>query len=122
MIERICQLVGGLPLALRLVGSYLALHPEEAEDYLAWLEEDVWQALDQGAPPARACPSCLARSVARVSAEAQAALGVIGLLALAPFAGELVTDVLQVAPRAARRALGELVDYGLLVHWARSTK
>src|SRR6266478_2157710 len=48
VIERICQLVGGLPLVLRLVGSYLALNPDDAEDYLAWLEEDVWQALDQG--------------------------------------------------------------------------
>jgi tetratricopeptide (TPR) repeat protein len=115
VIERICQLVGGLPLALRLVGSYLALHPDEAEDYLAWLEEDVWQALDQGHTTRKSVPLLLARSVARVSAEAQAALGVIGMFALAPFARELVTDVLQVAPRTASRALVELVDYGLLV-------
>src|SRR5712692_400180 len=115
VLERICQLVGGLPLALRLVGSYLALHPEEAEDYLAWLEEDVWQALDQGRTSRKSVPLLLARSVARVSAEAQTALGVIGLLALAPFARELVTDVLQVTARAASRALLELVDFGLLV-------
>ncbi len=115
VIERICQLVGGLPLALRLVGSYLALHQDEAEDYLVWLEEDVWQALDQGSTTRKSVPMLLARSVARLSAEAQAALEVIGLLALAPFARELVTDVLEVAARAASRALGELVDYGLLV-------
>jgi len=42
-------------------------------------------------------------------------LGVIGLLAQAPFARELVTDVLDVPARAARLALTELVDYGLLV-------
>jgi len=115
VIERTCQLVGGLPLALRLVGSYLALHQDEAEDYLAWLEEDVWQALDQGRTTRKSVPMLLARSVAHLSAEAQAALGVIGLLALAPFARELVTDVLEVAARAASRVLGELVDYGLLV-------
>ncbi len=42
-------------------------------------------------------------------------LGVIGLFALAPFEREVVTNVVQVAARAASRALGELVDYGLLV-------
>ena len=35
--------------------------------------------------------------------------------ALAPFAWELVADVLKFAPAAARRALEEVVDYGLLV-------
>jgi len=120
VIERICQLVGGLPLALRLVGSYLALHQDEAEDYLAWLEEDVWQALDQGRTTRKSVPMLLARGVARLSAEAKAALGVIGLLALAPFARELVTDMLEVAARAASRALGELVDYGLLVRLGKA--
>jgi tetratricopeptide (TPR) repeat protein len=115
VIERIVQLVGGLPLALRLVGSYLALHPDEAEDYLAWLEEDVWQALDQGSTTRKSVPTLLGRSVARLSADAQSVLGVIGLFALAPFEREVVTDVVQVAARATSRALLELVDYGLLV-------
>src|SRR5437660_255285 len=84
--------MGARTLARRLVGSYLALRPDEAEDYLAWLEEDVWQALEQGSSTHKSVPRLLARSVACVSAEAQAALGVIGLLALAPFARELVTD------------------------------
>jgi hypothetical protein len=115
VIERICQLVGGLPLALRLVGSYLALHPDEAEDYLAWLEEDVWQALGQGSTTRKSVPTLLGRSVARLSVDTQSALGVIGMFALAPFERALVTDVVQVSARAANRALGELVDYGLLV-------
>jgi tetratricopeptide (TPR) repeat protein len=115
VIERICQLVGGLPLALRLAGSYLALNPDEAEDYLAWLEEDVWQALDQGSTTRKSVPTLLGRSVARLSADAQSVLGVIGMFALAPFERELVTDVVQVAALAASRALGELVDFGLLV-------
>jgi tetratricopeptide (TPR) repeat protein len=115
VIERIVQLVGGLPLALRLVGSYLALHPDEGEDYLAWLEEDVWQVLDQGSTTHKSVPTLLGRSVAHLSADAQSVLGVIGMFALAPFERAFVTDVVQVAARAASRALGELVDYGLLV-------
>ena len=31
IIRQICQLIGNLPLALRLAGRYLALHQEEAE-------------------------------------------------------------------------------------------
>jgi tetratricopeptide (TPR) repeat protein len=112
---RICQLVGGLPLALRLAGSYLALHPDEGEEYLAWLEEDLWEALDQGSSSRKSVRILLERSVARLRPEAQAVLRLVGLLALAPFARELVTDVLEFTPAAARRALEEVVDYGLLV-------
>jgi tetratricopeptide (TPR) repeat protein len=115
VIERIVQLVGGLPLALRLAGSYLALHPEEGEEYLAWLEEDLWGALDQGSSSHKSVPILLERSVARLRPEAQAVLRLVGLLALAPFTRELVADVLEFAPAAASRALLELMDYGLLV-------
>jgi len=112
---RICQLVGGLPLALRLAGSYLALHPEEGEEYLAWLEEDLLGALDQGSSSRKSVPVLLERSVARLRPEAQTVLRLVGLMALAPFARELVADVLEFAPAAAWRALDEVVDYGLLV-------
>jgi tetratricopeptide (TPR) repeat protein len=115
IIKRICQLVGGLPLALRLVGSYLALHQEEAEEYLAWLEDDPFDALDQGSSSRKSVPVLLERSVARLRPDAQAVLGMIGLLALAPFERDLVAGVMELAPRAASRALGELVDYGMLV-------
>ena len=115
VIERIVQLVGGLPLTLRLVGSYLALHQDEADDYLAWLGEDLFEALNQGSTTSRSVPVLLERSVARLSADAQAVLSVIGMLALAPFELGLVAGILELAPRAASRALGMLVDYGLLV-------
>ncbi len=112
---RICQLVGGLPLALRLAGSYLALHPDEGEEYLAWLKEDLLGALDQGSSSRKSVPILLERGVARLRPEAQAVLRLVGLLAPAPFARELVAGVLEFAHTAARRALEEVVDYGLLV-------
>jgi hypothetical protein len=37
--SRICERVGNLPLALRLVGRYLAEQEEEASEYLTWLEK-----------------------------------------------------------------------------------
>ncbi len=120
VIARICQLVGGLPLALRLAGSYLALHPNEAGEYLAWLEEDLWEALDQGSSAHKSVPVLLERSLARLSSAAQAVLGVIGVFALAPIERELVTGMLNWAVHDASRALEELVDYGLLVRVGRS--
>ena len=57
----------------------------------------------------------MARSLDQVSAGARAALGVAGLLALAPFDREPVAAALEIQPGEADRALGELVDYGLLL-------
>ena len=115
VIERIVQLVGGLPLALRLAGSYLALHPDEGEEYLAWLEEDLLGALDQGSSLLKSVPVLLERSVARLRPEAQAVLRLVGMLALAPFTRELVAGVLEFSTTAVQRALEEVVDYSLLV-------
>jgi hypothetical protein len=114
VIGCIVQLVGGLPLALRLAGSYLALHPDEGAEYLAWLEEDLWGALERGKSSHKSVPVLLERSVARLRPEAQVVLRVVGLLALAPFARELVAGVLEISAAAARHALEEVVDYGLL--------
>jgi hypothetical protein len=115
VIERIVQLVGGLPLALRLAGSYLALHPEEGTEYLAWLEEDLRGALDKGSSSRKSVPVLLKRSVVRLRPEAQAVLCLVGLLALAPFTRELVAGMLEFSAAVARHALEEVVDYGLLV-------
>ncbi len=46
VVEQICQLVGRLPLAVRLVGRYLSETGETAADYLGWLQESPLQALD----------------------------------------------------------------------------
>ena len=50
-----------------------------------------------------------------MSAEAQAAFGVAGVLAFAPFGAEPIAAALDISPAAAGHALGELVDYGLLL-------
>lgn len=70
-IRHICQLVGNLPLALRLVGRYLALHQEEAEAYLQWLRESPLAALDQGTSQRESVPVLRERSVTRLSEDAR---------------------------------------------------
>ena len=113
--SRICELVGNLPLALRLVGRYLAEHEEEASEYLTWLEHTPLSALDQGPSREKSVPVLLERSTNRLSATAQRVLCLVGLLALAAFDRALVTQTLELSEEASRRALGELVNYGLLV-------
>ncbi len=113
-IRQICQLVGNLPLALRLAGRYLALQQEEAEEYLRWLQESPLAALDQGASQHTSVPVLLERSVSRLSANAQQVLTVLGLLVLAPVRREWIAQVLDLSSGAASRALGDLVNYGLL--------
>ena len=54
-------------------------------------------------------------SVARLSATAQQVLRFVGVLALAAFNHDLVAETIELAEEDARRALGELVNYGVLV-------
>ncbi len=66
----ICACVGNLPLALRLVGRYLAEQEEEASEYLSWLQHSPLVALDQGRSRQDSVRVLMARSVAQLSAMA----------------------------------------------------
>jgi tetratricopeptide (TPR) repeat protein len=114
-VEQIYQLVGGLPLALRLVGRYLAETEEDAGDYLAWLEGTPLEALDQGARRKESVPLLLERSLGQVSEAACEVLGLAGQLALAPFRRDVIVAGSELPDREIKRALGELVNYGLLL-------
>lgn len=46
--KQICELVGGLPLAVRLAGRYLMEHIESPEEYLDFLTATPLKMLDQG--------------------------------------------------------------------------
>jgi tetratricopeptide (TPR) repeat protein len=113
--HQICELIGGLPLAVRLVGRYLAQQEEEAADYLAWLQETPLTALDQGQRHRDSVPLLLDRSLAQLSEQVQHALAVVGVLALAPFRREVVAAGLKMSTAEAGRLLGQLVSYGVLL-------
>ena len=113
--EEICALLGGLPLAVRLVGRYLAQCEEEAATYLIWLRDTPLQALNQGQRRQDSVPLLLERSLERISHEAQLALCVIGQLALAPVADADLERPLEWPRIKTRSVLSELVSYGLLI-------
>ncbi|MGB0383442.1 MAG: tetratricopeptide repeat protein [Ardenticatenaceae bacterium] len=113
--QKICQLVGRLPLAVRLVGRYLDSGSQNAVEYLKWLQETPLKALNQGKRELESVSVLLDKSLQQVSEEAREALAVVGLLGLAPFSSQIVGDVLDMPPFAAGPLLAELVRYGLLV-------
>lgn len=118
--RQICRMVGALPLAVRLVGRCLAEQGWNASEYLVWLQETPLVALDQGQRQLASVPLLLARSLAQVSELARQVLGVIGLLALAPFDRETITATMKLSALEIRQALGELVNYGLLLRPAET--
>lgn len=111
---RICELAGYLPLAVRLAGRYLDQTGETAGEYLAWLEETPLEALDHGEWRMESVDVLLERSLAQVSEAACRVLGVVGLLALAPFDRESIAAALDLPCGQLHKPLGELVGYGLL--------
>jgi tetratricopeptide (TPR) repeat protein len=114
-VERICGLVGGLPLAVRLAGRYLDQTGETAGEYLDWLETTPIQALARGEHREDSIAVLLKRSLEQVSDAAGQVLAVVGLLALAPFGREPVAAALELTVSRLRLPLGELVSYGLLL-------
>jgi tetratricopeptide (TPR) repeat protein len=112
--NRICELLGCLPLAIFLAGRYLSQHSQLATEYLAWLEETPLEALNMGERLHKSFPLLMERSLERVSEMARSALGVTGILALEPFDSKLIQVALSMKPREANRSLGELANCGIL--------
>lgn len=112
-VQKICELVGGLPLAVRLAGRYLNTYEECAAEYLEWLQTSPLEALHQGERKIQSVPLLIERSLTRVSEEACHVLTVAGLLAFASFSREVLEAVLPDVDL--RKPLQELVNYGLLL-------
>lgn len=132
---RICELVGGLPLAIRLAGQYLSARGESAAEVLAWLDQTPLAGMTPNQRQQESVSLLLERSLSQVNETAQQALAVVGLLALVPFEAEMVVKTLTIEPDQGllasvrkifkqkkseeatpdvQRALDKLVDYGLL--------
>jgi tetratricopeptide (TPR) repeat protein len=111
---QICELVGGLPLAIRLAGSYMDSHKQPAAEYLTWLEKTPLHALNFGDRQDKSIPVLLERSLSQVSETARQILAVVGLLAPTFFYREAIAATLEASEDEVGRQLGELVNYSLL--------
>ncbi|WP_446007831.1 tetratricopeptide repeat protein [Candidatus Electrothrix sp.] len=113
-VQGICNILGGWPVALQLAGRYLRSTGESAADYLHWIEREPLKELGSGSHQEENAALLLRRSVAQVSDDARLALGAAGCLAFAPIASEPVGAIFECDERRGRKALNELVNYGMM--------
>lgn len=113
--ERICTLLGGLPLAIFLVGRYMAHRRQYASDYLIWLEKTPLTALDLGERQHQSIPLLMEHSLAHVSDLARSCFGLTSFLAMKPFESKIIIVALEISAEEANLSLGELVEFGLLM-------
>jgi hypothetical protein len=71
IIRKICELVGGLPLAVTLAGRYMAATQDSPANYLDWLEQELLLALHHGEHQHESIPVLLRKSLARASERAR---------------------------------------------------
>ncbi len=113
-VRAICELVGNLPLAVRLAGFYLSHRQTNASSYLGWLKASPLNALDHGKRRDQSVPILLERSLVQVGQEAKSTLALTGMLALAPFDSAVIAEALNVPVYEAEKRLGQLVNWGFL--------
>jgi tetratricopeptide (TPR) repeat protein len=115
-VEAIAALLGYLPLALCLVGRYLAQTGETAAEYLKWLRAEPWEALnpDDEAHRYSSVPHLLRRSLEQVDERAQTLLALAGQLALSPFLLEPLGTCLEASGSELKKLKRQLLVYGLL--------
>ena len=114
-IEQIAKLLGGWPVALRLAGHYLHSTGEPATDYLRWLQEEPFKELGESEEHQRDNAALLLRrSTAQVGEDARLVLGLAGCLAFDLLATGPMIALLEGDERRCRKAVNELVNYGLL--------
>ncbi len=112
----IVELIGELPLAVRLVGRYLDQTGETATEYLQWLSTSPMEALNPDGADHRmeSVPWLLQRSLEQVGEKARDILALAGQLALRPFEQNMIQGVLDFSESTMKRAFKSLSDYGLL--------
>ena len=112
--KEICNLLGRLPLAVQLAGSYMRTRSQDAWEYLEWLKETPLQALDFGGRQHTSIPALLEKSLEPLRQTSKDGLALMGLLAFEYFDAEIIAAGLGISESKARQSLGELVSYGLI--------
>lgn len=114
-VKQICELVGRLPLAVKLAAKYLIQREQEAREYLDWLKKSPLTALEQGDTSQKSVEILLDKSITQLSNTAKQILWILGIMAFSSFSEGAVAVTLSLSSEETRHLLGELVNYGLLI-------
>ena len=110
----IVELLGFLPMAVRLAGRFLLQTKMDPAVYLAELDRSPLKVLDRGNRRMESVPVLMERSLAQVSAEARETAALVGALAMTSFSSRVVGVAFEIGAFDAEQRLGELVNFGLL--------
>ncbi len=113
-VEWLVQHIGGYPLALQLIGSYLSSRQEEVGDYLQWFKSAGLATLHHGEHQDQSVSVLLQRTYDSLASIEQHIYVLIGLLAPVPFPLHMIQDILELPEQAVRQALGSLVNLSVL--------
>lgn len=115
----ICELLGRLPLALRLAGSYMSQCETSATEFLELLKKTPLFALHtpQEQRQDESVAILLKKSLEKVRDETEEGpkiFAVVGCLAETPFYAEIITNALETSPPLIQLALNILVRFSLV--------
>lgn len=110
----LCELVGGLPLALIVVGNYLTSYKEEGDKFIDWLSSTSLQKMDIAERCEKSVEVILERILSQLDIVARDTLAVVSQLAQQSFDHTLVATALEIEAPEASRVLSELVRVGIL--------
>jgi len=110
--QKICDLTGGLPLAIRIAGKYIYETGEPLEEYLLELRNTPLDALDHGTRKLESVPVLLKQSLKQVGENAVKILSVTSILAFTSFSKEVLTY--SIPDMNLKKSIKELIGYGLL--------
>ena len=113
-VAQICDLVGRLPLAIRLIGSHLSQSGRTATEFLPVLEQAGLKALAFPQRQRESVALLLKKNTERLSEPAAQTLAIAGLLAFAPFLAEVIAAAQNLSVGEVQEHLDELVIWSLL--------
>lgn len=114
---RICELLGNMPLAIRIAGRYMNQTQEFAADYLEWLLEDVWEATNPRNAIGRNnnLQRLMEKTYYQLSDDSKTLLAFSSFLGFLPFEMEAVRQGLGWKRTKINKAISQLIQFGLLL-------
>lgn len=110
----ICNHIDYLPLGIDIAASYIREWEEDPLDYLIWLRQKPFEALNRGEARRDSIGRMVAKSVSKVGNRSKTIFLILGQMAYFPIPVWAIESMLQVERRGLNQDLRDLSRYGLI--------